>query len=72
MKDKFISFSITDNMVYYNLNYYKYINYIVNFYNNNYKNDFNTIFTDINIKNDHIYSSCINSNINDRWQNLIL
>lgn len=65
-KDKFIYFGIIDCMIYCNCNHYKYADYTADFFNNNYENDFDTIIADINIEKDHIYSSYIYSDINDK------
>lgn len=36
--------------IYFNLNYYKYTDYKIDFCNNNYKNNFNVAITDIGIE----------------------
>lgn len=65
-KNKFIPFDIINNMIYYNLNYYKYISYTVDFYYSNNENHLNTTIANINIKKNYIYSSYIYSNIDNR------
>lgn len=52
---------IINNIVNYNFNYYKYLDYITNIYKNNYKNDFYTIIINKNIEKNYIYNSCIYS-----------
>lgn len=70
--NKFIPSNIISNIVNCNFNYYKYLGYIANICKNNYKNNYYTGITDTNIQKNHLYSSCIYININDRKQNLIL
>lgn len=44
--------------------------YIANIFEKNYENNFYTIITNIRIKIDYIYYSCIYSNIDDGKKNL--
>lgn len=71
LKDEFISSDITDNIIYYNPNYYKYMGYILDYYNTK-KNDLDIAIIDISIEKYHTYNSCIYKNINNWWYNLTL
>lgn len=63
--NKFIFFGITNNIVNYNFNHYKYLNYIANISENNHKINFYAIIIDTKIKENHIYNGYIYSNINN-------
>lgn len=64
--NEFISAGIIKNVVNCNFKYYKYMDYIVYFYNNNYKNNFHAAIVNIKVEKDQIYSRYIYSNINNR------
>lgn len=64
-EDKFIPFGIIDNIVYCNPDCYKQMDYTVNFYDCNYKND-NAATANISIERNYIYNSYIYSNIDNR------
>lgn len=65
-EDKFIPFGIIDNIVYCIPNYYKYLGYVVDLCDSNYKNDFDATIANKNIKKDHIHSGCVYNNINKK------
>lgn len=71
-ENKFILFAINDNMIYCNLDHYKRMGYTYDFCDSNYKNDLDATIVYIRIEGDNINSSCIYSNIYNRWQNLTL
>lgn len=70
--DEFVHSSITNNVVNCNLKHYKRLGYIIDLCKGNYENDFYAAITNTEIKKDHIYSSCIYNDIDNRRQNLIL
>lgn len=55
-----------------NADQYKRENYMTDLNNGNFKKNLNTIIISISIEEDHINSSCVNNNIDNQWQNLIL
>ena len=69
-EDKFISSSITNNIVHYDLNHYKRVSYAIYFSDGNYESDLDATITDTSIEEDNINSSCIYSNIDNVRQNL--
>lgn len=48
------------------------MDYTTNYYQNNYKNDFNITIININIEKNYISNNYIYNNINKKKQNLIL
>lgn len=70
--NKLIFSSITNNIIDCNLNYYKYLDYIANICENNYKNDLYAIIVDIWIKKNYLYNNYIYNNIGDKKQSQIL
>lgn len=61
-----------DSMIHYNSNEYKRADYVTDLCNCNFKNNFDATIANISIKRDHINSSCVYSNIDNKRQNLIL
>lgn len=64
--NKFILSNIINNIINYNFNHNKYLDYIADIQKDDHENDFYTIIIDKKIEKDHIYSSCIYSNINNK------
>ncbi len=60
-----------DIMVHCDSNQYKRQGYTTDLCNRNYENNFDAFIASVGIKEDHINSSCIYSNIDDRRQNPI-
>lgn len=71
-ENKFISFGITENMIYCNFNYYKRVSYVVDLCDSNNENNLDVAIADTGIEEDNINSGCVYSNINNLWQNLTL
>lgn len=64
--NKLIFSNIVNNIINYNFNYNKYLDYLADIYKNNHENNFYTIIINKKIEKDHIYSSCIYSDINNK------
>lgn len=71
-EDEFISSGILDKICFCNFDQHKYKNYVNNHYNNNFENDLNVIIANIGIKEDHINSVYIYTNIDNKKQNFTL
>lgn len=61
-----------DSIVYYNFDQYKHKNYATNLFDNSFKNNLNAAIVSTGIKEDHINSGCLYSNIDNRGQNFSL
>lgn len=70
--DKFRPSVITNNIVNCNSDHYEHLGYAVNICEDNYKNDLHAAIVDIGIGEDHIYSGCVYSDIDNGKQNLTL
>lgn len=62
-------FGIIDSIVHYNSNQHEYESYATDLNDGNYENNFNTVIASTSIKEDHINSGYIYSDINNEWQN---
>ncbi len=61
-----------DGIVYYNAHQHKRKGYATNLNDGNFENDLDATIVGIGIKEDHINSGCVYSNINNQQQNPIL
>ncbi len=68
--NKFIPSDIMDTMVHCDSNQHKQQGYTTDLCNGNFENELDAFIASIRIKEDHINSGCIYSNIDDRRQNL--